>query len=381
MDKEKNSAVTCLAALSAAGVLALSVIFLFSPKGDFSENENRYLQSFPSLTREAVESGAFMEDINSYLCDHFPFRDLFISLKTRTELLAGRRKIGQVYVGEDGYLIEAYEEPKNTEQIGQILKNFGDELNDQPVEVDLMLVPTAVCIYRDKLPGLAFLGLGEEQLETAKEVYEAAGIDPIDCTEELLARKGEGQLYYKLDHHWTTFGAYAGYLAFCREKGLEPVALEDLEAETVTEDFRGTIYSKVNDYSRPGEEITIYTDPSAELTVFYEDTNETTDSLYALDYAQKKDKYSLFLNNLHPLIQITNEKAETDRELVLIKDSYANSMVPFLIHNFKRIYVFDTRYYKWGPSSFIQEHEGVTDVLLLYNMNTLDTDLGVRGIY
>ena len=123
------------------------------------------------------------------------------------------------------------------------------------------------------------------------------------------------------------------------------------------------------------------TDPSAALTVFYEDTGETTDSLYALDYVEKKDKYSLFLNNLHPLIQITNEKAETDRGLVLIKDSYANSMVPFLIHNFKTIYVFDTRYYKWGPSAFIQEHGDVTDVLILYNMNTLDTDLGIRGIY
>lgn len=381
MDKEKRGVTTCLAVLSAVGVLALSVIFLFSPKADFSENENRYLQAFPSLTWEDVESGAFMEEIDRYLCDHFPFRDLFISLKTRTEILAGKQKIGQVYVGKDGYLIEAYKEPENTEQIGGILKAFADKLKDQPVELDLMLVPTAVCIYEDKLPSLAFSGLGGEQQKTAAKIYGASGIHPIDCTEELLAHKEEGQLYYKLDHHWTTFGAYAGYLAFCKEKGLEPVALNDLEAKIATEDFRGTIYSKVNDYSRPGEEIVIYLDPSAELTVFYEDTNETTDSLYALEYAEKKDKYSLFLNNLHPLIQITNEKAETDRELVLIKDSYANSMVPFLIHNFKRIYVFDTRYYKWGPSSFIQEHEGVTDVLILYNMNTLDTDLGIRGIY
>ncbi len=382
MDKERTYR-ALLPALLAAGVLALSIGFLTSAKKDFSENENRYLQAFPQLTWEAVESGSFMEEINSYLCDHFPFRDLFISLKTRTEILAGRRQIGQVYVGEEGYLIEAYQKPQNTEQIAGILKTFAEKLEDQPVEVDLMLVPTAVCIYEDKLPALAFSGLGKEQLATAAQIYETAAIHQIDCTQALLDHKKEGAepLYYKLDHHWTTYGAYAGYLAFCREKGLEPVALEDLEMEVATKDFRGTIYSKVNDYSRPGEEIKVYTDPSAALTVFYEDTGETTDSLYALDYVETKDKYSLFLNNLHPLIQITNEKAETDRGLVLIKDSYANSMVPFLIHNFKTIYVFDTRYYKWGPSAFIQEHGDVTDVLILYNMNTLDTDLGIRGIY
>ena len=89
----------------------------------------------------------------------------------------------------------------------------------------------------------------------------------------------------------------------------------------------------------------------------------------------------MFLNNIHPLIEITNEGADSDRELALIKDSYANSIVPFLVNHYKKVYVFDTRYYKKGPSSFIEEHPEITDVLLLYNMNTIDTDLGVGGIY
>ncbi len=166
-----------------------------------------------------------------------------------------------------------------------------------------------------------------------------------------------------------------------RETGFTPIDLEELEAETAAENFCGTIYSKVNDYSQKGDMITIYRNPADNLTVFYEDTKESFHSLYNLEYAEKKDKYSLFLNNLHSLIEITNENAESERELVLIKDSYANSMVPFLAHHFQKIYVLDTRYYKWGPSTFIKEHQGVTDVLILYNMNTLDTDLGIRAIY
>ena len=66
---------------------------------------------------------------------------------------------------------------------------------------------------------------------------------------------------------------------------------------------------------------------------------------------------------------------------MLIKDSYANSMVPFLVHHYRKIYVFDTRYYSDGPSSFLSDHEAITDLLLLYNLNTLDGDTGIRGIY
>ena len=80
-------------------------------------------------------------------------------------------------------------------------------------------------------------------------------------------------------------------------------------------------------------------------------------------------------------MEIENETAPSDDVLMLIKDSYANSMVPFLTHHYKKIYVFDTRYYKDGPSSFLEEHGEVTDVPILYNMNTLDGDTGIRGSY
>lgn len=364
--------------LLTASVLILSITFLLLKKQEFSENENRYLEPLPALTWESVKSGQYMENIHSYLCDHFPFRDFFIGLKTRTEITLGRREINQVFIGRDGYLIEKYQKPVNTEQISRTLKTFGEKEELTGKELHLMLVPTAIYTYKNKLPEFA---PAADQMETAEKIYQDSGLLSIDCSQDLLAHQQDGQLYYRTDHHWTTYGAYVGYLAFCREKGLVPVSLDELEAETAAEDFCGTIYSKVNDYSQKGDKITIYRNPADKLTVYYEDTKETTDSLYNLKYARKKDKYSLFLDNLHPLIEITNGNAESERELVLIKDSYANSMTPFLAHHFKKIYVFDTRYYKWGPSSFIKGHEGITDVLILYNMNTVDTDLGIRGIY
>lgn len=369
---------TLTSGLLAGGVLALSITFLLTPKQDFSENENRYLAKFPSLSWENIKSGEYMEDISTWLSDHFPLRNFFMGLKTDTEIILGKKEINNVYIAKEDYLIEAYNTPINTDRIADTFSKFYNKINTVDIDIHLMLVPTAHYILADKLPKNA---PDISQMDTAGIIYEKSSIPAIDCSSHLSQAVDSGQIYYYTDHHWTTYGAYQGYLAYCEAKGLTPLSLKDMNAEIVSNDFYGTIYSKVNDYSHRADSITLYNNPSDLLTVNYTDTKEITDTLYNLDYLSQKDKYSLFLNNLHTLIEITNENAESDRELVLIKDSYANCMVPFLTHHYKKIYVFDTRYYKQGPSSFIREHEDVTDVLLLYNMNTLDTDSGIRGIY
>ncbi len=367
--------VVCLLCI---GILSLSVYLLASPKKEFSENENRYLAKFPSFSARTLLSGEYTESLGDWLADHFPQRDFFVGLKSGVEIASGRKEINHVYVAQDDYLIESYAEPQNTERITDTLVSFYDKIDTRKVDVDLMLVPTAVTIYNDKLPAHAPLS---DQTTTASAIYDACGIPAVDCTDRLFEGTARGQLYYRTDHHWTTLGAYCGYLAYCDAKKMTPVSLESLTAQTVTDTFAGTLYSKVNDYSHPKDTITIYTNPADDLTVTYVDTGEVTDSLYNLDYAAEKDKYSLFLNNIHPLVVIENSTAASQDALMLIKDSYANSMVPFLAHHYKKIYVLDTRYYRDGPSSFLAEHGDITDVLLLYNMNTLDGDTGIRGIY
>lgn len=360
-----------------AGILSLSACLLIMPKKEFSENENRYLEKMPELSVKTVLGGEYTESLGDWLADHFPMRDFFMGLKTGAEMAGGRREINHIYIAKDDYLIEPYAEPQNTERIVDTLVRFYEKIKENDVAVSLMLVPTAVTVYSDRLPAYA---PSSDQMKTAREIYDATGIPAVDCSEKLLAASEE-QLYYRTDHHWTTAGAYCGYLAYCEEKGISPVPREALDPSTVTDEFAGTLYSKVNDYSHKKDEITIFTNPADELVVTYPDTEEVSDSLYNFDYLSQKDKYSMFLNNIHPLVEIENKKAASDAVLMLIKDSYANSMVPFLAHHYKKIYVFDTRYYKEGPSAFLAEHGEITDVLLLYNMNTLDNDSGIRGIY
>lgn len=360
----------------AAFVLLFAVAFLITEKQEFSEGENRYLEKFPEFTFSSLKEGKYTEKLQSYLSDHFPMRNLFMGLKAETEIALGKREIGGVYIAKDGYLIEDYAAPKNTDKIVGQFEKFAESL--EGAEVSLMLVPTAITIYGEKLPALAPV---RSQLQTRDEIYGRLDFSTIDCYDALMEAKKDNELYYRTDHHWTGYGAYAAYTAYCEAKEIVPLPLDRFEITEVSTDFKGTVYSKLNDAKIKADTITIFENPENRLTVYYEDKKETADSLYNFEYLEKKDKYSMFLNNIHPFIEITNETADSDKELAVIKDSYANCMVPFLVNHYRKVYVFDTRYYRGGPSKFINENRQITDVLLLYNMNTLDNDTGIGGIY
>ncbi len=400
--------------LITAFILCFSVWCLVAPKQTFSENENRALASWPVYSFTALKDGSYMSGVQTYLSDHFPLRDPFMTLKTKYEMLTGREEINDIYLAKDGYYIEAYKTPKQQKKIITQFQKLQDAITtDAKENVRVMLVPTAISTYNAKLPGSAPDRGVLRQVDTMNEIYAALpNMQKVDAWSALQAAAAQEKidrtrasgnaddaqpvadaedagcdtsaatgLYYHTDHHWTTHGAYIGYQAYCGAAGLSPIPEADFQKTCVTTDFHGTIFSKLHDSTVPGDAITLYENPANQLTVSYPDTDEVTDTLYNRDYLAQKDKYSMFLNNLHPLVEITNATADSDRQLVLIKDSYANSMVPFLVHHYQKIYVFDTRYYRFGPSSFINEHPEVTDVLLLYNMNTIDTDLGVGGIF
>lgn len=400
--------------LITAFILCFSMWCLVAPKQTFSENENRALASWPVYSFTALKDGSYMSGVQTYLSDHFPLRDPFMTLKTKYEMLTGREEINDIYLAKEGYYIEAYKTPKQQKKIITQFQKLQDAITTGTKEnIRVMLVPTAISSYNAKLPNCAPDRGVLRQVDTMNEIYAALPnmqkVDVWNALQAAAAQEGTDRtqaagnaanaqpvadagdagsdtaaatgLYYHTDHHWTTHGAYIGYQAYCSAAGLSPIPEADFRKTCVTTDFHGTIFSKLHDSTVPGDAITLYENPANQLTVSYPDTDEVTDTLYNRDYLAQKDKYSMFLNNLHPLVEITNATADSDRQLVLIKDSYANSMVPFLVNHYQKIYVFDTRYYRFGPSSFINEHPEVTDVLLLYNMNTIDTDLGVGGIF
>ncbi len=359
------------------GFIWIGVItFLLLPKKTFSEQENKELEQFPKISKEAILDGSFIEGLEDYLCDHFPLRNSFLNIKTQFEKFLGKQEVNEVYLAKDGYWIEKYKEPVNNEKVVRVFNSFADSL--ETAECYVMLVPTAITVYQDKLPDFVDGGRQEENRKYLMGQLTAHTIDVGGILEEYAA---EYPLFYQLDHHWTGYGAYLAYRVFGERMGLTVREMEEYRISEVTDEFKGTIYSKVSDFLAEGDKITLFELPDQKLKVTYVDTGEVTDSLYNLDYLEKKDKYSLFLNNIHPLVEIENNEAQSQEELVIIKDSYANCFVPFLTEYYQKIYVVDTRYYRLPVSQLINENPKVKNVLILYNMNTIDTDLGVGGIY
>ena len=98
----ENRIKTATALLLTGMVMLLAVLFIAMDKKEFSENENRYLEEFPSVSLEKIKSGEYMSGLESYLADHFPFRDFFMGVKTKAEMSAGKKEINGIYIAKDG---------------------------------------------------------------------------------------------------------------------------------------------------------------------------------------------------------------------------------------------------------------------------------------
>jgi len=349
-------------------IVVLLILFITLPKKNFSSNENRFLEKFPSISIEDIFDGGFMSDFESFVEDHFPFREFFLNLKTNVFKLSGVTKQSDVYFGKDGYLLQEFNEPSNMDKIIRIVNRFKE--NNKSINIAFLLAPTSIYINSNKLPSNVTYDEGR-----VIDYYEAKlNADFIDVKDK-LRENNEEYLYYRTDHHWTTKGAYYAYLVYCEEKGLTPF---EYEYELVSDDFYGTLYSKVIDNSLDKDSIHKVVDDS-EYVVYYKTKDETKDSMYEESYLKEKDKYSYFLDNNHALITITNKSIKSNNEILIIKDSYANSFIPLISKHYKKIHVIDPRFYKTSISEYIKENK-IKDVLFLYNVLTLDSDTGIVSV-
>ncbi len=356
-------------------IVSFGILFLCLPKEEFSEQENRYFEKFPELTWDHLLDGGYTESLKNYLSDHFPWRHMWMNVKTMSQRISGQTFIEGVYYGTDGSLLAAYQKPSNTERLIDKLNRFASSIPD--MDIHFLLAPTSISIYPEKLP--AFV-VPNSQQDTIHTIYEGISFDGIDVYELFSRKKEEVPLYYRLDHHWTTYGAYYAYVAYCESLGISPLSMDQFVIQEVSDSFYGTLYSKVLDDSLKPDTMHVFLRDSLSITVDYVFENRTTNRFYEPKYLQQKDKYSYFLDNNHPLIVITNEDSKSNEELVVIKDSYANSMVPFLANHYKKIHVIDPRFYKTSISGYVKEHK-ISNVLFLYNVNTIDQDLGIFSIF
>lgn len=348
---------------------SLSVLNIITPTRTFSENENRYLQELPTFSLESLVDGDFTADFDRYVTDQFFFRDGWVGLKALSELALHKQSSNGIYFAQDHYLIEMFDTvdreqyEKNLEFVGDFSRRVQGGLG---VRVNTMLVPSASMILSDKLPSHApEVPQGELLAQAAQEI---PGF--VDISSKLSAHADE-YIYYRTDHHWTSLGAAYAYEEYRRQIG-EPVS-SDYRQEVLSDSFYGTTYSKASLYTAQPDTITAWIpDPAVAVTVDYNDGKPAKDSVYERSYLNVKDKYSVFLNANQPITNIKTDRTN-GRKLLLVKDSYANTLVQMALPDYEEIVVVDLRYYKLPLYDYI-EGNAVTDVLLLYSMKGFPSD-------
>jgi len=358
-----------------AAVLAgIAVVGIIQPDRTYSGVENRELAGMPRLTEKSFRKGKFQKKYETYLSDQFPARDAWVKMQTALQRVSGKRESNGVYFGKDGYLLEHYtaeefedrQVKKNIKELKRFVKKAGG-MSD----VRVMIVPSKTHVLHDRLPPFAESYDEEIFYERIKEALPQDVLVPVD---EELARHADEEIYYRTDHHWTTLGAWYGYAAYraCKDgacadesgKGLRS-AEEKRDFVTVTDRFYGTTHTKVNMAGQP-DKIRIY-EPVRAMTVVYNLGERTEDGFYDTDFLDEgqKDKYSVFFGGNQPLIEISGG-VENGRTLLVIKDSFANCMIPFLAEDYERTVVTDLRQLNVGKTALLKKFEP-TDVLVLYN--------------
>lgn len=335
----------------------------------FSEMENRNLTQFPRVTAKSVLDGSFTEQFEEYMSDQMIGKDFLVRLKVAENRALNQSYINGVYFGADDMLIQDYKNPYN-----QLSKNIGyiNAFVEAHPEYTYtwLLAPNACYIYEDKLPPFAACyDQGEVMAYITGSAAEQMQI--ADCTQALMQER-DSYIYYRTDHHWTMHGAYIGYTLLCDALGQKATPEEDYDIQVGSDAFLGTLYSNAPSFSQKADEILLYRNPKGSYQVEYMDDDVTADSLYNTDNLLVKDKYTTYLDGNHAYIRITSN-AENKEKILVIKDSYAHSLLPLLADNYSEIHVVDLRYYHQSVSELAQK-EGITQIVFINNLEFLSTD-------
>ena len=359
-----------LAALLAVVLLVFGLVNLLHTKRDFSENENRKLQAYPALTAASVLDGSFMSKLQSAFADQFFARDHWISAKLRIDQLLGQKESNGVYLCQDNYLIEIPEapDPAVLDRTLSAMKEFAAKHDD--LRMTAMIVPNASLVMREYLPANAPAHNQQEDLFTVNQALSPC-MQYADVTLALKAHVRDG-VFYRTDHHWTSLGAYYGYRTIADTMNLEAKDISEMSDTTVNSDFYGTLYSKVPLFWLKGDEIHTYVSDNGVNVKAFNGKDWSDSKLYFDENLNIKDKYTYFLGQNEPLIVINAENTDKPK-LLIIRDSYSDSLAPFLTQNFSEIHLLDPRYYKLSVADYVADNN-IDSVIICYSLSNFSED-------
>ena len=363
-----------------AAFFVIGLLFFLRPKT--SETEKRTLTKFPEFSVSSFLSGEWTASVNLWYADTYPLREGMIQANYFLESLYGQR---DEVISEEAYVIRgvAYQyyafDKTQSDRYAALINKLSESVKGKANVYD-MVVPLhyQVSPLKDELMSKnPNASNGEESIDYIYSKL-STGIKKVDALSE-LTKHNRDYLYFRTDHHWTARGAYYAYVAFCNAKGITPTPLSDYEKLEFT-GFLGTLYSNngqpqdmkdnpdyVEAFVPKGTNTITVTERNGNVTK-YSIVNKQTDTWYPAAGA----KYNCFIAGDNPISEIHNPNKKDGSSIVIIKESYGNAFVPFLVDSYEYVYVIDYRYWTGDLADFVIDN-GIDDVLFLNVINVTST--------
>ena len=372
-----------ITALFCAFIGVFLVANAVSPDRTFSEVENRNLEQLPAVDFGTPEklfrdgnffNGQFMRDFETYTTDQFIGRDAWVDLKARTERALGKKENNNVYFADNDTLITRFDQPA-ADRVTENLNYVNKFVENVDIPVVFSLIPTQACIWADRLPEGAPNASQTDLMTQAQGAV--TGATWADVYTPLMEHKDE-DIFYRTDHHWTSLGAYYGYTGLASALGYTPVPLTDYTPTVCSTEFYGTVFSSSGVRWVKPDTITTSV-PNDGITVVshtYDNSGNPVEeqrALYVESFLSVKDKYSMFLGGNQSLGVVTNTNNPDGPKLLIIRDSYADSLVPFLTAHYSEIHLIDPRYYHLSVKDYVEQN-GIDQALVLYSVPNFVTD-------
>lgn len=359
-------------------LVVIMVLNLLAPNKEVSADENRRLAGRPRFSADSLLSGEYMEKYEKYLSDQFAGREVLRNARVVLNRLGGSKEENGVLIGKNGQLMEKLLVP-DQEVLGNNLDAIVDFAEkNQKMPVYMMLVPDAANVLNKDLPLLYTAADQKRMIAQVKRELDTH-VTWIDV-ESVLNKHTDDTIYYKTDKHWTSAGAYYVFQAAAELMDISKGVSGKFATYPISTTFNGALAAKSGCEKHVKEVIEIYIplEGDTDVIVNYVDEQRKSTSLYDSSKLEGSNQYEVFLGGDSSVIDIKTV-SESTRRLLVVKDSFANSFLPFLTPYFREIVVVDPQYYG-GTIDEIMDTYRITDTLILYSGNTFFQDNNISGV-
>ena len=357
-----------LVVMTAFFLFGFSLWSLLKPADKESVSERRPLAAFPAVSMKSVSSGAFMTDFEKYSLDQFPLRDRFRTLKALTALhILGQKDNNGIYI-RDGYaskLEYPLDEGSVEYATGRFRFIYDRYLADREMEVYLSVIPDKnyFMAQENGYPALDYEAF-VSQIRGAMDFAEYIDIFPLLELSD----------YYSTDTHWRQEKIQD--VAQCLAAGMGVSLAGEYTEKRVDTPFYGVFYGQ-SALPLPADAVFYLDNAALGDCKVYDFETDAYIPIYNLEKTTGNDPYEMFLSGPKSLLTIENPNADTDRELMIFRDSFGSSIAPLLAEAYAKITLVDIRYVSPHMLDRFIPFDN-QDVLFLYSVSVLNNSITIK---